>query len=332
MSATPPLLQIDDLTVAFQLDDGRQLVAVDGVSLPVAPGKTLGLVGESGCGKSVTAMSILGLLPQPAGRVLSGKVLFQGEDLVHASPGRLHQIRGGQIGMIFQEPMTAMNPVHRVGDQLIEAVLLHQKDLSPQDARDLAIEMLEKVGIPAPRARVDEYPHQLSGGMRQRAMIAMALINRPKLLLADEPTTALDVTVQAQILELIASMQQELGMAVMLITHDLGVVAESCDEVAVMYAGRIVERTSATRLFNSPQHPYTKGLLSSIPTLHSPRKQHLPTIKGNVPSLADLPQGCRFSSRCPNPHTDEVTKSRPPFTQHAPGHWVEACPCFTPAP
>ena len=318
------LLQVDDLVTAFDTDAGR-LTAVDGVSFEVSRGRTLGIVGESGCGKSVTAFSIIRLLPQPHGHILGGRVMFQGRDLVNLPDDELRRVRGQEIGMIFQEPMTALNPVHRIGRQLIEAVLLHE-DIPKAQARVRVLEMLRRVRIPAAETRIHEYPHQLSGGMRQRVMIAMALIHKPNLLIADEPTTALDVTVQAQILELISDLQKAMGMAVILITHDLGVIAEVCDDVAVMYAGRIVERAPVRELFAGPRHAYTQGLLASIPRLDHPPKTHLPVIPGVVPSLEDLQPGCRFAGRSRRSHTPEQLTQRPPFMEISPGHWVEHCP------
>jgi oligopeptide/dipeptide ABC transporter ATP-binding protein len=319
-----PLLQVDDLVTAFDTDAGR-LTAVDGVSFEVSRGKTLGIVGESGCGKSVTAFSIIRLLPQPHGHILGGRVMFEGRDLVTLPDDELRRVRGPEIGMIFQEPMTALNPVHRIGRQLMEAVLLHE-DLPKAKALARVLDMLRRVRIPAPETRIHEYPHQLSGGMRQRVMIAMALIHKPKLLIADEPTTALDVTVQAQILELISDLQKEMGMAVILITHDLGVIAEVCDDVAVMYAGRIVEQAPVRELFSGPRHAYTQGLLASIPRLDHPPKTHLPVIPGVVPSLEELQPGCRFAGRSGRPHTPEQLTVRPPFMEISPAHWVEHCP------
>lgn len=320
-----PLLQVENLVTAFQTDSGL-MTAVDGVSWSVAAGKTLGIVGESGCGKSVTAFSINRLLPQPHGRILSGRILFEGRDLVPMPDEELRQLRGREIGMIFQEPMTALNPVHKIGRQVTEALLLHQPGLSPAVAQQRVIEMLQRVRIPSPENRIHEYPHQLSGGMRQRVMIAMALINKPKLLIADEPTTALDVTVQAQILELIADLQKEMGMSVILITHDLGVIAEVCDEVAVMYAGRIVEKAGVFELFAHPRHAYTQGLLESIPRLDSTPKTLLKAIAGNVPGIADFKPGCRFAERSGREHREEHLSTRPPVTEIAPGHFVEHCP------
>jgi oligopeptide/dipeptide ABC transporter ATP-binding protein len=319
------LLQVKDLVTAFELDDGSVVTAVDGVSFDVGQGRTLGIVGESGCGKSVTALSIMRLLPRPAGRLVGGQVLFEGRDLTTLPVEELYAIRGGQIGMIFQEPMTALNPVHRVGRQIGEVLRLH----GIKDERKIfeaTLEMLKKVGIPAPESRLQEYPHQLSGGMRQRVMIAMALACRPKLLIADEPTTALDVTVQAQILELISGLQKSMNMAVILITHDLGVIAETCDEVVVMYAGRIVERAPVQDLFRNPRHAYTKGLLASIPRLETPSKTKLKVIPGSVPSLKSMPQGCRFAPRSGVEHDAASVANRPEYREITPGHWVESCP------
>lgn len=324
---TRQLLEVTGLSSAFDTEAG-ELVAVDGVDFKVDRGKTLGIVGESGCGKSVSALSLIRLLPQPMGKVISGEVWFDGTDLQKVDRDEMHKIRGNDISMIFQEPMTALNPVHTIGRQLTEAILLHQT-VSSEEALEQAVDMLKRVRIPAPEIRVGEYPHQLSGGMRQRVMIAMALINRPKLLIADEPTTALDVTVQAQILALIAELQAEMGMAVILITHDLGVIAENCDEVVVMYGGRVVECASAKELFSNPLHAYTKGLLRSIPRLDRERKTILPTIPGNVPALADMPKGCRFCPRLETEYDEKALEVRPDFEEVSPGHWVETCPhCY----
>ncbi len=299
-SSTPtaiPVLEVENLVTTFDTDAGT-LTAVDGVSFSVHAGRTLGIVGESGCGKSVTALSIMRLLPQPMGQIASGQIRLEGQDLVSLPIEEMHKIRGGRIGMIFQEPMTALNPVHTIGRQLSEVFLLHvTKD--PKEAWAKGVRMLEKVGIPAPAERMHEYPHQLSGGMRQRIVIAMALACEPSVVIADEPTTALDVTIQAQILELMQQLQRDLGIAIVLITHDLGVVAETCDDVVVMYAGRVAESGPVESIFDSPTHPYTRGLLASIPRLTTPRKAKLPVIEGMVPSLADLPSGCRFQNRCP---------------------------------
>ena len=290
------LLEIEGLKTYFHTDEGVAK-AVDGVSYAIRPGETLGVVGESGSGKSVTALSILQLLPMPPGRFEGGSIRFRGEELIGAEEARLREIRGNDIAMIFQEPMTALNPVFTVGNQIGETVKLHQ-GLDDEAARARAIEMLTKVGIPAPEKRVDEYPHQLSGGMRQRVMIAMAMACDPALLIADEPTTALDVTIQAQILDLIKELQEEAGMSVLLITHDLGVVAETAHHVAVMYGGRVVEFGPAKEIFEAPQHPYTVGLLQSLPDLAVPGER-LVTIPGIVPSATRFPSGCRFRTRCP---------------------------------
>jgi oligopeptide/dipeptide ABC transporter ATP-binding protein len=288
------LLDVRDLRTSFVTDDGI-VGAVDGVSFSLEAGKTLGIVGESGCGKSVTNLSIMGLNPKSA-RV-SGQALLRGEDLLKASPRRLREIRGNEIAMIFQDPMTSLNPVHRIGDQLVEAVLLH-KDVSNAQARAQALEVLKEVGIPQAARRIDDYPHQFSGGMRQRVMIAMALVNNPAVLIADEPTTALDVTTQAQILDLMARLQADHGTAIIIITHDLGVVAEVADDVVVMYAARIVEDANVDELFERPQHPYTWGLLGSLPRLGA-EVERLVQIPGQPPSLLAPPKGCRFSPRCP---------------------------------
>jgi len=302
-----PLLTVSDLRVVFEGDRGSLTEAVSGVSFSVLPGRTLGIVGESGCGKSVTALSIMRLLPQ-AGTRMSGSVVFEGRELTALPERQMQDLRGNRLAMIFQEPMTSLNPSFTVGDQIGEALMRHRA-LPAKAARSAAIEMLERVKIPSPRERIDEYPHKLSGGMRQRVMIAMALVCAPALLIADEPTTALDVTIQAQILDLLARLREETGSAIILITHDLGVVAETCDDVAVMYAGQIVERAPAARVFSAPQHPYTVGLLGSIPLI-STRRQRLATIAGSVPSLAAAFTGCRFSGRCP--FADARCRSEPP--------------------
>jgi peptide/nickel transport system ATP-binding protein len=295
MSDTP-LLEVDDLRVEFQTDDGI-VHAVDGISYEVYPGKTLGIVGESGSGKTVSSLTTLGLTRSKS-TTISGQVRFGGTDLVTASNKQLREIRGNEIAMIFQDPLSSLHPFYRVGAQLGEAIRTH-RSVSKAAARDRSIDLLELVGIPDPHRRVDQYPHEFSGGMRQRAMIAMALANEPKLLIADEPTTALDVTVQAQILALMQDLQDRLGMAIIIITHDLGVVAEIADEICVMYAGRIVERASTIDIFSSPQHPYTWGLLKSIPRLDSPRGEELIPISGRPPSLIHRPPGCHFHPRCP---------------------------------
>ena len=292
---TEPLLSLRHLVTAFDTDEGY-LRAVDDVSFDVYPGKTLGIVGESGCGKSVTSLSILRLIPTPPGFIERGEALFAGKDLFQASEREMRAIRGNDISMIFQEPMTSLNPVYTVGSQIIEAIRLHRR-MSRRAAKARAIELLDLVGIPAPSERIDSYPHTLSGGMRQRAMIAMALACEPRLLIADEPTTALDVTIQAQILDLLRSLQAELGMSIIFISHDLGVMAEFTHEIAVMYAGKIVEQAKTEALFDSPRHPYTRGLLQSLPSQRN-RGQRLPTIPGIVPDLRTLPSGCRFQDRC----------------------------------
>ena len=299
--AAPPLLEIRDLVTEFRTEHGT-VRAVDGVSFEIAPRATLGVVGESGCGKSVTALSIMRLVASPPGRIAGGTVKYAGVDLLALRPAEMRAIRGNRIAMIFQEPMTSLNPVFTVGDQVGEAVRQHQAR-SRREARAQAIEMFRRVGIPSPEDRVDAYPHQLSGGMRQRVMIAMALACRPDLLIADEPTTALDVTIQAQILDLLRSLQRELGMSILLITHDLGVVAETCDEVLVMYAGRIVERAPTPALFAAPRHHYTAGLLRSVPSYGEGAagagRARLQEIAGIVPALNALPAGCKFVDRCP---------------------------------
>lgn len=294
------ILDVKDLVVEFNTDRGS-VTAVNGVNLEVFKGKTLGLVGESGSGKSVTALSIMRLIPTPPGNIAAGEIRFRDKNLLDIPLDNMRSIRGNKIAMIFQEPMTSLNPVFTVGNQIEEVLELHQKELSNAQRREKAIEMLRLVGIPSPEQRIEEYPHQLSGGMRQRVMIAMSLACEPDLLIADEPTTALDVTIQAQILELMKKLQDELGMGILLITHDLGVVAETCDDVAVMYCGQIVETADVKTLFAHPQHPYTKGLIESIPSFDSTAgkvKDRLPTIEGMVPSLFNLPEGCNFQGRC----------------------------------
>ena len=315
-AAPDVVLDVRNLATAFDTDQGR-LVAVDDVSFQVHRGRTLGIVGESGCGKSVTAFSIMRLLPQPMGNIIRGEILFEGRDLTKLPIEEMHAIRGGRIGMIFQEPMTALNPVQSIGRQLSEVFLLHRtKDQA--EAWRRGTEMLRKVGIPAPETRMFEFPHQLSGGMRQRVIIAMALACDPAIVIADEPTTALDVTIQAQILELMQGLQRELGMAIVLITHDLGVIAETSDDVVVMYAGRIAESGPVEAIFNRPSHPYTRGLLDSIPVLENQRKTKLNVIEGMVPGLKDLPVGCRFQNRCP--YRIEKCSEQPPLESVGPGH------------
>jgi oligopeptide/dipeptide ABC transporter ATP-binding protein len=294
-----PLLEVKNLNTAFDTDRGLVQVLKD-VSFSVEKGKTLGIVGESGCGKSVTSLSIMRLLPKPAGRVLSGEILLEGKNLLDLPFEEMHNIRGKKISMIFQEPMTALNPVHKIGKQLGEGYKLHFPNMSDSDIVSESINILNEVGIPLPEQRLNEYPHQLSGGMRQRVMIAMALSCKPDIIIADEPTTALDVTIQAQILRLMNNLQKEKGTAIVFITHDLGVIAQISDDVAVMYCGQVVEQASVRELFANPKHPYTQGLLNSIPRLSDPSKEHLNTIEGMVPPLSDLPDGCRFAERCPH--------------------------------
>ncbi|TQF26947.1 peptide ABC transporter ATP-binding protein [Bradyrhizobium sp. UNPF46] len=315
MSASP-LIEIKDLRIRFHGDDGRVTHAVDSVDLSVANGATLGLVGESGCGKSVTSLAIMGLLPKQSTEI-SGAIRFDGFDLLQTPDQTLRDLRGNRLAMIFQEPMTSLNPSLTIGDQIIETILRHRGG-SRKSARERTVELLRRVHIPSPERRIDEYPHKLSGGMRQRVMIAMALACDPRLLIADEPTTALDVTLQAQILELMRELKAASGAAIILITHDLGVVAEVCDEVAVMYAGEIVERAPVDELFSAPQHPYTVGLLGSIPRLDH-RTAQLATIEGMVPNMAQPPAGCRFAARCPFV-LDACTAAAPPLIEVNPGH------------
>ena len=289
------LLELDGLKTHFFTDEGV-VPAVDGVSYKIEKGETLCVVGESGCGKSVTALSIMNLIPRPPGDIVAGRIVFEGRDLTRITEREMRRIRGNRIAMIFQEPMTSLNPVYTVGNQILEAIQLHL-GVEGKAARELGIEMLRKVGIPSPERRIDEYPHQMSGGMKQRVMIAMALVCKPGLLIADEPTTALDVTIQAQILELLHELQREYGMSILLITHDLGVVAEVADKVVVMYAGKVVETADVITLFEQKSHPYTIGLFRSLPALDA-RGDRLDTIEGIVPSPLDFPSGCRFRTRC----------------------------------
>jgi len=314
------LLKIEDLRTYFKMEGGLAR-AVDGVSYEIRAGRTLAVVGESGSGKSVTALSILRLIPSPPGVHAGGHIFFEGRDLTTLSESELQDIRGNKIAMIFQEPMTSLNPVFTVGDQIGESLRLH-KGMTRAQAREHAIQMLKEVKIPSPEARVDEHPHQLSGGMRQRVMIAMALACNPKLLIADEPTTALDVTVQAQILDLMRELQARNGTAILFITHDLGVVAEMADDVVVMYAGKVVERADVQTLFDTPTHPYTQGLFRSMPALDGQRGPLIP-IEGSVPSPLDFPSGCRFRNRCPQAVT-RCAESEPALLEHGAGH-VVAC-------
>jgi len=318
--ARAPLLEVRGLRTHFAVEGG-EFRAVDGVSFALRSGRTLGIVGESGCGKSVTSLSIMGLVPQPPGRIAGGEILFEGRDLLKLEGDAIRDLRGNEIAMIFQEPMTSLNPAFTIGDQIEEAVIRH-RGLDRKAARARALEMLRRVRIPAPEQRLDDYPHKLSGGMRQRAMIAMALACDPKLLIADEPTTALDVTIQAQILDLLRALRDETGAAIILITHDLGVIAELAQDVLVMYAGAVVERAPVETLFAEPQHPYTVGLLGSIPKLHE-RQDRLATIEGMVPNPLEMPQGCRFHPRCP--FAVEICRERePPLGEVKPGHFA-AC-------
>ncbi|MBI1774359.1 MAG: ABC transporter ATP-binding protein [Proteobacteria bacterium] len=316
-----PLLSVEDLVTHFHIDDAV-VRAVDGVSFTLERGRTLGVVGESGCGKSVTALSIMGLVPDPPGRIAGGRVTFDGIELLKLPQSEIQEMRGNRLAMIFQEPMTSLNPAFTIGDQITEGILRH-RPIGREEARNQAIELLRRVRIPSPEQRFSEYPHKLSGGMRQRVMIAMALACAPNLLIADEPTTALDVTIQAQILDLLRRLRQETGMAIMLITHDLGVVAEMADEVIVMYAGKVVERAPVLRLFARPEHPYTIGLMGSIPQLHL-EQPRLAAIEGQVPNPAMPPAGCAFHPRCPFAEQrciDETPGLRTVAPEHAVACW-----------
>jgi oligopeptide/dipeptide ABC transporter ATP-binding protein len=320
------LIQVKDLHTSFFTPEG-EVKAVDGVSFEIAEGRTLGLVGESGCGKSITALSIMRLVPSPPGKIVGGEIFYRGRDLLKLDKESMRKIRGNDISMIFQEPMTSLNPVFTIGDQIGEAIRLHQ-GLGKRETRAKTIEMLRLVKIADPESRIDDYPHQLSGGMRQRVMIAMALSCNPSLLIADEPTTALDVTIQAQILELMEELQAKLGMALLLITHDLGVVAERADDVAIMYGGKIVERTGAREIFSRPLHPYTVGLLNSLPGARGHKKKRLVAIPGVVPNPLDLPSGCRFRDRCPRA-AEICAGVEPELVEKEPHHWVA---CYFPGP
>ncbi|MFN3460539.1 MAG: ABC transporter ATP-binding protein [Oceanibaculum sp.] len=319
-STLEPLLDVRGLVTEFHSSEGV-FKAVDGVSFAVARGETLGIVGESGCGKSVTSLSVMGLIPRPPGKIPAGEIVFEGRDLLTLDPRQMRDVRGNDISMIFQEPMTSLNPVYTVGQQIMEGILLHE-DISEAEARKRAIDMLRLVRIPSPESRVDDYPHQMSGGMRQRVMIAMALACNPKLLIADEPTTALDVTIQAQILDLMRDLRERTGTAIMLITHDLGVIAELADRVVVMYAGKVVEEARVGDLFTDPQHPYTLGLLGSIPKLDV-EEERLATIEGSVPNPYNMPAGCKFNPRCPFAD-DKCRQDVPVLAEVKPGHKV-AC-------
>ena len=320
MSENGNILSIRNLCTEFHTDQGIAK-AVDDVSFDLPAGKTLAVVGESGCGKSVTALSAMRLIPQPPGRIVGGEIFFEGKNLLKFSDREMRELRGNDISMIFQEPMTSMNPVFRIGNQIMAVLRLHQ-ELTKEEARKRAIELFERVGIPAPEQRINDYPHQMSGGMLQRCMIALALACHPKVLIADEPTTALDVTIQAQILDLLNTLQRDTRMSVLLITHDLGVVAEVADEVVVMYAGKKVEQAPVEELFENPQHPYTRGLFASLPSRNLDGGK-LYTIPGSVPAATDLPQGCHFHPRCPHA-TDQCRNETPPEFECGTDHQV-AC-------
>ena len=324
MSDAAAILTVRDLRTHFFTHEGV-VRAVDGLSFAIPAGGTFALVGESGCGKSVTAMSILRLIPSPPGKIVGGSIILDGQDVLSLSEQQMRHVRGRVAAMIFQEPMTSLNPVYTIGNQIVEGIELHQ-GLRGRAARELAIAALADVGIPEPAQRFGEYPHQLSGGMRQRAMIAMALGCNPKLLIADEPTTALDVTIQAQILELLRKLQRQRGLSILLITHDLAVVAEMADVVGVMYAAKLVELADVRTLFARPLHPYTAGLFRSLPRLGQ-RQKRLETISGTVPNLSDLPPGCRFSTRCPNFDSGTCRACEPELREVEPGHWVACRRC-----
>ena len=317
------LLSVKDLRTEFFSSKTSSVTAIKDVSFDMYRGEVLGLVGESGCGKSVTSLSIMQLLKDTPGKVTNGSATLDGVNLVEASDTQIRDIRGGKMSMIFQEPMSSLNPVYRIGDQMLEMIRTHNKQISKKDALDQCVEMLKRVGIPSPEQRIREFPHQLSGGMRQRVMIAMALLCNPKLLIADEPTTALDVTIQAQILRIIKTLTKESNTSVILITHDMGVVAEVADHVMVMYAGKSVEYGTAEDIFDHPKHPYTIGLLNSIPKLGSGQEEHLYTIEGTVPGLDEMPEGCRFCTRCQ--HATEQCRKKDPGMREVDGHMVR---CF----
>jgi peptide/nickel transport system ATP-binding protein len=317
-----PLLKVNDLRTYFYTDLGVAK-AVDGVSFSLDEGDTLGIVGESGSGKTVTVLSILRLISQPPGKIESGEILFEDENLLDLSKRAMRKIRGNKISMVFQEPMTSLNPVFKIGEQIAEAIRLHQ-GLSKKEAFEKTIDMLQLVGIPSPNKRVYDYPHQMSGGMRQRVMIAMAISCRPKLMIADEPTTALDVTIQAQILDIMQKLKEETGASILLITHNMGIVAETVQNVAIMYAGKIVEYASVSDLFENPYHPYTESLLRSVPRLDLPQRKRLPVIPGIVPSLLNLPEGCKFNDRCEKSFS-RCLAEEPPLFEACPGH---TCRCW----
>lgn len=318
------LLSVKNLRTAFRVD-GKDITVVNNVSFDLNPREIVGLVGESGCGKSVTALSVMGLVPDPPGKILGGEILFDGKDLLNFSETDMEKIRGKEIGMIFQEPMTSLNPVLTIGKQITEILQLHQ-DMSKDESVNEAVELLKLVGLPDPELRINDHPHQLSGGQRQRVMIAIALSCKPKILIADEPTTALDVTIQAQILELIQKLSNDLGTSVVLITHNLGILARYANKINVMYAGHLIESGTIDEIFYNPKHPYTIGLLNSVPRLDLDPDIELPTIKGEVPNLEDIQEGCAFRTRCPNP-TNECKngKSEMGLIEIEPGHWVDKC-------
>lgn len=317
MKVREKILEVKDLQTSFFTDDGV-IPSVDHIDFHVREGEILGIVGESGCGKSVTSLSIMGLVPSPPGKITNGQILYKGKDLTKLSEKEMRKVRGNEIAMIFQEPMTSLNPLFTVGNQILEAITLHKKGWSKKQAYDRAIEMLKLVGLPRAEELMKDYPHQLSGGMRQRVMIAMALVCDPKVLIADEPTTALDVTIQAQILKLMRELNERLNTAVILITHDLGVVAETCERVVVMYAGKVVEEGTVETIFNNPQHPYTKGLLASVPDMRF-KKQRLYSIPGNVPKPGTIKEGCRFAARC-DAVFERCTVESPPLYETSESH------------
>ena len=324
MKNNTKLLDVKNLRTAFNVE-GKDVTVVNDVSFDLSPGEIVGLVGESGCGKSVTALSLMGLVPDPPGKILGGEIFLEGKDLLKFSESDMEKVRGKEIGMIFQEPMTSLNPVRTIGKQITEILELHQ-EMNEEEATKEAIELLKLVGLPDPELRINDHPHQLSGGQRQRIMIAIALSCKPKILIADEPTTALDVTIQAQILELIQKLSNELGTSIILITHNLGILARYASKINVMYAGHLIESGSTDEIFYNPKHPYTAGLLNSVPRLDLDPNIELPTIKGEVPNLAEFHEGCIFNSRCPNPTKEcKEGKSEMGLIEIKAGHWVDKC-------
>ena len=324
MKINTKLLDVKNLRTAFNVE-GKDVTVVNDVSFDLSPGEIVGLVGESGCGKSVTALSLMGLVPDPPGKILGGEIFLEGKDLLKFSESDMEKVRGKEIGMIFQEPMTSLNPVLTIGKQITEILELHQ-EMNEEEATKEAIELLKLVGLPDPELRINDHPHQLSGGQRQRIMIAIALSCKPKILIADEPTTALDVTIQAQILELIQKLSNELGTSIILITHNLGILARYASKINVMYAGHLIESGSTDEIFYNPKHPYTAGLLNSVPRLDLDPNIELPTIKGEVPNLAEFHEGCIFNSRCPNPTKEcKEGKSEMGLIEIKAGHWVDKC-------